>query len=483
MATFNSSSTPNFLIAAARKSSGKTTVSLGLARAYANRRHKIATFKKGPDYIDPLWLQLASGNECYNLDFNTQNSAEIISTFANYSDKANLAIIESNKGLFDGVDPLGSDSNAQLAKMLKTPIILVLDTAGITRGVAPLLRGYSTFDPHIEISGIILNNTGGIRHESKLRKAIETYSDIEVLGTIGRDSNLSIRERHLGLTTPSENASTDQLIAQLAITVEQNINLDALLEIARSNLCGPGNPILSDTLKNAEPSNEFENITIAVARDEAFGFYYPDDLKALQKCGAKLVFFSALNDSHLPETDGLFIGGGFPETHMKKLEANRDLRDQIKSAIKNGLPTYAECGGLMYLGRSIQYQGEIAKMVGVIPGDCQMHKKPQGRGYTKLQKTKNHPWPDLSDRWSKISVPAHEFHHASIDNLPRDTQFAYRVKRGHGIDGNNDGIILGNLLANFCHFRNTQQTPWVSGFTGFVRSVKKERDSSVPTLE
>jgi cobyrinic acid a,c-diamide synthase len=471
-------SIPNFLIAASRKSSGKTTISLGLARAYANRSLKIATFKKGPDYIDPLWLQLASGNACYNLDFNTQNDTEIISTFANNSDQADLAILETNKGLFDGVDPLGSDSNAQLAKILKTPIILVLDTTGITRGIAPLLHGYSTFDPDIEISGIILNNTGGSRHEGKLRKAIETYNDIPVLGAIGRDDALSIPERHLGLTTPGEKSSADQLIAQLAITVEQNINLDSLLEIARSNQCNSDISDHSASPENVDISKRLEDITIAVARDEAFGFYYPDDLEALQRYGAKLIFFSTLHDSHLPEADGLFIGGGFPETHLKKLEANRNLRDRIKSAINNGLPTYSECGGLMYLSRSIQYQGETAQMVGVIPGDCQMHKRPQGRGFTKLQKTDKHPWPDLSDCWGKISAPAHEFHYASIDNLPNDTQFAYKIKRGHGIDGNNDGIVIGNMLANFYHFRNTEQTPWVSGFTDFVRSVKKIRNNS-----
>ena len=473
MSASPSRSTPNFLVAASRKSSGKTTISLGLARAYANRGLRIATFKKGPDYIDPLWLQLASGNACYNLDFNTQNEAEIISTFANNSGQADLAIIETNKGLFDGVDPLGSDSNAQLAKVLQTPIILVLDTTGITRGIAPLLHGYATFDPDIAISAIILNNTGGTRHENKLRKAIETYNDIPVLGAIGRDDNLSIRERHLGLTTPGEKSSADQLITQLAKTIEQNVNLDALLEIASSNLCN--SDIRDDCASpgNVDRSSSATDITIAVARDEAFGFYYPDDLEALQKCGARLKFFSTLEDSHLPEADGLFIGGGFPETHMKQLESNKILREQIKSAINNGLPTYGECGGLMYLSRSIRYLGETAQMIGVIPGDCQMHQRPQGRGFTKLQVTKDHPWPDLADSWNESSAPAHEFHYASIDNLPKDSQFAYKVKRGHGMDGNHDGIVIGNMLANFCHLRNTRQNPWAAGFTSFVRSVKK----------
>ena len=468
-------SVPHFLIAASRKSSGKTTISLGLARAFANRGLTVAAFKKGPDYIDPLWLQLASRNPCYNLDFNTQNDAEITATFTDKYAHADLAIIETNKGLFDGVDPLGSDSNAQLAKNLKSPIILVLDTTGITRGIAPLLHGYTTFDPQISIAGVILNNTGGARHENKLRNAIEIYNHIPILGAISRDDNLSIGERHLGLTTPGENSSADQLIGELAKTVEHNINLDRLLEIARTMAVDTdrlGHPTAPE---NADNSDRPEDIIIAVARDEAFGFYYPDDLEALQKQGARLVFFSPLRDHQLPQADGLFIGGGFPETHIRQLEANDEMREQIKSAINNGLPAYGECGGLMYLSRSIQYQGETASMVGVIPGDSRMHKRPQGRGFTKLQLADNHPWPDLADSCNRRLVPAHEFHYASIGNLPRDSRFAYKVERGHGIDGEHDGIIIGNMLANFCHFRNTRQTPWAAGFTNFVRRVKMAR--------
>jgi len=450
---------PNILIAAARKSSGKTTISLGLTKAYTVRGLQVQTFKKGPDFIDPLWLERASGRPCYNLDFNTQTPEEISGTFSSNLHGTDLAIIETNKGLFDGVDLHGSDSNAQLAKLLKTPIILVIDTVGITRGIAPLLNGLTSFDSDIEISGVILNKTGGARHEEKLRAAVEYYTDIKVLGAVGRNADLAVKERHLGLTTPQEKSNALPLIDRLADTVKQNVDLDAIFEIAKASAVSAPTRTITKTIK--------PDITIAIPRDRAFGFYYEDDLKTFKRAGAELVFFSALGDEKLPQADGLFIGGGFPENHMNELQANHSLRVQIRSAIKNGLPTYAECGGLMYLSRSIEWSGDNAQMVGAIQGDCQMHAKPQGRGFTRLQPTDDHPW---NLQFSEFS--AHEFHYASINNLPANTRYAYKVTRGHGINGKNDGIIINNLLANFCHLRNTGQSPWVKWFVDFVRNCK-----------
>ena len=464
---------PNFLISATRKSSGKTTISLGLAAAFYRRNLKVQTFKKGPDYIDPLWLQQASRRDCFNLDFNTQSHDEIISTFVHRCADADLAIIESNKGLFDGVDLEGRDSNAQLAKLLKSPVILVVDTLGITRGIAPLLHGYCTFDSEIEISGIILNKTGGSRHESKLRSAVEHYSDIAVLGSIGRDERLVVNERHLGLTTPGEISGAMPLIERLADTMENSLDIDAIFNIASTT--GPNLPAIASPLVGKfASSNKDPGIVIAVARDEAFGFHYADDLEALRQAGARLHFFSPLRDAGLPQADGLFIAGGFPETHMEKLQANLSLRSQIKSAIEAGLPTYGECGGLMYLSRSIKWDGKSAQMVGMIPGDCIMHDKPQGRGFSKLQKTNHHPWYSEIEQSGdgELTIPAHEFHYASLANLPSNICYAFDIKRGHGIDGNNDGIVLNNMLANFCHLRNTHKMPWAGKFVDFVRKCK-----------
>lgn len=466
---------PAFLIAAPRKSSGKTTISIGLTRAFTNLGLNVQTYKKGPDYIDPLWLARASRHPCFNLDFNTQSTAEIIATYGQNLQERDLAIVETNKGLFDGLDLLGADSNAQMAKTLKTPIILVIDAVGITRGIAPLVLGFSNFDPDIKISGIILNKVGGSRHESKLRNAIEHYTDIPLLGAVSAQDSLQISERHLGLTTPSEkfqyqhHQDTQTLIEKLATTMQNSVDLDAVLTLATSNI--DSIPAAS-TLAQIHPTPD---ITIAVARDSAFGFYYADDLEAFQMLGAKLKFFSPLSDQVLPEADGLFIGGGFPETHMKALEKNTAMRAQILAAIQSGLPTYAECGGLMLLSNSIHWQGNSANMVGAIDGNCHMHTKPQGRGFSILHPTTNQLWNPGSAKTVATPIPAHEFHYANIQNLPESTRYAYTVKRGHGIDGQNDGIVINNLLANFCHLRNTAKTPWIKDFLGFVRKCKSER--------
>jgi len=449
---------PHILVAAARKSSGKTSFTLGLARALTRAGMVVQTYKKGPDYIDPLWLEQASGRPCYNLDFNTMTSDEILATFGQNLGGADIAIIETNKGLFDGLDVKGSDSNAALAKLLGSPVVLVLDTVGMTRGIAPLLQGYQNFDDDINIAGVVLNKTGGPRHERKLIAAIDHYTDLTVLGTLPRKNELAVDERHLGLTTPGDVSGATPVIEALADAVEQGVALEKIIAIARTAMLEP----------LAKPAiNKKGDVTIAIARDAAFGFYYRDDLEALEQAGAKLKFFSALEDRQLPVADGLFIGGGFPETHLETLSQNSRLRTQIKTLIQAGLPTYAECGGLMYLCEQIVWKNQRADMVGVIAGTAVMNERPQGRGFARLKSTRHAPW-------SSGEFSAHEFHYASLDGLPDDLDYAYEVTRGHGIDGTRDGIVINNMLANFCHLRDSGANRWAEGFVGFVgdRCVK-----------
>ena len=453
----------HILVAAARKSSGKTSLSIGLCRALVRRGLVVQPFKKGPDYIDPLWLEKASRRACFNLDFNTMAGAEIAGTFARRSGDADFALIETNKGLFDGLDVEGSDSNAALASLLGSPIVLVVDTVGMTRGIAPLLHGYTTFDPDISIAGVILNKTGGPRHEGKLRAAIERYTDLEVLGAIGRNDSLVMAERHLGLTTPEDAGGGGGLIDRLADAVEQGVDLDAVLGIAAKTAQPP--EAIGKQPAGGKP------VTIGIARDEAFGFYYADDLEALENAGARLVFFNALTAPRLPDVDGLFIGGGFPETHLRALEANSGLRADIRTAIEGGMPAYAECGGLMYLCRKIDWHGKSGEMAGVVPGDAVMRSKPQGRGFARLKTTAQYPW--SGPVASEYNV--HEFHYAGIENLPGGMSYAYEVTRGHGIDGAHDGIVINNLLAGFCHFRHTGANPWADRFVEFVRKCKSSK--------
>ena len=455
-------------ISAAHKSSGKTTLSIGLCAAFAQRGKNIQPFKKGPDYIDPMWLSRAAGKSCYNLDFYTQSHNEILNTFGRYADQADISIIEGNKGLYDGLDLEGSNSNAALASLLHSPVILVIDAQGMTRGIAPLILGYQAFAKDINIAGVILNQLGGSRHEAKLRAVIEHYTDVPVVGAVHRDPVLNIQERHLGLIPSNEAAAVEQQISAVADIVARQVNLDQLHDIANSAVT-PAYPAQTETIPPA--AKPAADVRIGIAQDTAFGFYYPDDLQAFAAAGAELVSIDTLHDTRLPEIDGLFIGGGFPETQMQALEANTSLREDIRTAIEAGLPVYAECGGLMYLSRSLQWKDRSCEMVGALPMNTRMNPRPQGRGYVQLANTENTLWGDMPAGGEVIS--AHEFHYSSAENLEKDTQFAYRVLRGHGVNGSYDGIIHHNVLANYSHMRNMENNPWVSRFVDFVRRDKQ----------
>lgn len=463
-------------IAAAHKSSGKTSVSIGLTAALVDRGLSVQPFKKGPDYIDPLWLARTAGRPCYNLDFFTQTHDEIIQAFASRLRGADIGVIEGNKGLFDGVDTGGSDSNAALAKLLGAPVVLVIDTGGMTRGIAPLLNGYLGFDADVNIGGVILNKVGGSRHEAKLRAALERYTDARVLGAIGRDAGLEIPERHLGLVPANEaggQGTADAVISRLAGAIAAGVDLDHIISLANTSRV----PAIrqAPTATTSKP-----DIRIAIARDAAFGFYYQDDLEAFARSGAELVSFDTMKDEQLPAADGLFIGGGFPETHLDALAANTRLLAAIRQALEAGLPAYAECGGLMYLTRSIRWQGARRDMVGFVPADTTMEKRPQGRGYMLIEETARHPWPRLPPAGGDGpgATPAHEFHYARLENLAAGTRFAQRVLRGHGIDGQYDALLINRLMAGFAHHRNSAANPWVERFVAFARATRGQGKGS-----
>ncbi len=456
---------PRVFISAAHKSSGKTTVSLGLCAALQARGLGVQPFKKGPDYIDPMWLGLAAQRACYNLDFHMMQRAEIAQCFADHAVGARISLIEGNKGLYDGLDLDGSNSNAALAKLLKVPVVLVIDARGMTRGVAPLILGYQAFDPAINIAGVILNNLGGSRHESKLRAVIEHYTQVEVIGAVQHDASLQISERHLGLVPANEQQAAQQKMQLVGARIAAQVDLDRLLAIADS---------AASFTWHDTPSvpNASAPLRIAIARDQAFGFYYSEDLNTMRAAGVDLVSVDTLHDQTLPEVDGLIIGGGFPEVFMEQLEANRALREDIHTQIDSGLPTYAECGGLMYLANSIQWQNQTRQMVGSVPGDVVMHDRPVGRGYARLQPTGDDIWAEAAE------IPAHEFHYSSLENMPADAHYAYRVTRGHGIDGVHDGYLSHNLLAAYVHRRGTGPRGWI---TPFLNQVRAHKDAASPS--
>ena len=454
-------------ISAAHKSSGKTVIATGLCAALRGQGASVQPFKKGPDYIDPMWLGRAAGRPCRNLDFFTMAPGEIIAACNRYGSDADVNVIEGTKGLHDGVAVDGSDSNAALAKLIASPVLLVVDARGLTRGVAPLVDAQSRFDADVRTAGVILNRVGGPRHEGKLRAAIEHYTDIPVLGAVGDDKALTIPEGHLGLLPANDHPKAADVIASIAEAVRAQLDLDQVLRIAREAHW----PAANGDAEALDCSGR--RVRVGVARDAAFGFYYPGDLEGLQAAGADLQFFNTMTDESLPDVDALFIGGGFPERHMDALAANRPLRQTVKRRIRAGMPVYAECGGLMYLSRSLERNGKRVAMVGAIEADTVMHEKPRGRGYVKLRETGKSPWPLLDGDNKERIVYAHEFHYSHLENCAPELDFAYEVVRGHGVDGKHDGLVVGNVLASFSHLRDVAAHPWTRRFVAFVRARRQ----------
>ncbi len=456
-------------VSAAHKSSGKTVVTMGLCAALRSLGNSVQPFKKGPDYIDAMWLSDAAGRPCRNLDFYTMASQEIVTTCRQYGSGVDISIIEGTKGLHDGVAVDGSDSNAAMAKLLHAPVVLVIDTRGLTRGIAPLLDAQARFDSEVRTAGVILNRVGGARHEGKLRAAIEHYTDLPVLGAVSDDKALTIVEGHLGLLPANDCVEVPQVVETTAEAMRNQVDLERLLDFARQanwpTANGSDKPL----------AGHGSGVRIGIAHDAAFGFYYPEDLEGLQAAGAELVFFDTLSDQTLPDIDAVFIGGGFPERHLEALAANTAMRQTLKQRIQAGMPVYAECGGLMYLSRSLEWAGRRAPMVGVIEADAVMYEKPRGRGYVQLRETGKSPWPLLEGDDRGRTIHAHEFHYSDLENCAPGLDFAYEVIRGRGVDGRHDGLVVGNVLASFGHLRDVAAHSWTRRFVAFVRSSKKGR--------
>ena len=446
-------------LSASRKSSGKTCLGIGLLHTLAQQGTAVQPFKKGPDYIDPMWLTRAAGRPCYNLDYHTQSPREILDTAARGS-ATDYSLVEGNLGLFDGMAADGTDSNAALARLLQAPVALVLDCEGMARGIAPLVLGYQQFDPELRWAGVILNRTAGSRHESKLVHAVEQHTDLPVLGAIGRSPDMELTERHLGLITYAEQADADPCIEKMGRAVAGSVDVERLFRRVEDPDPAPeaGTPIATMA----------SDLRIGYARDAAFGFYYADDLECFARLGAALVPFDTLHDTEPPEMDGLWLGGGFPETQAEALSANIAMREALRERIASGLPAYAECGGLMYLSRQISWEGQTHEMVGAIPGDCVMHSSPQGRGLVELESTGDFPWPGVPEG---MPVSAHEFHYSRLENLGNDCRWGWRVRRGTGTAAEMDGLVLGNLFASYCHLRHTERFKWIRHFLGFVRTI------------
>jgi len=439
---------PRLLISAARKSSGKTLLTLGLAGALRDQGKTVRLYKKGPDYIDPMWQKAVSGQDSFNLDAYLMGLPACRESFLSHSLGMDLSLIEGNLGLHDGIDPEGEFSSASLARHLEAPVILLLDSTGTNRNLAAIAFGLQKFDPRVPVRGVVLNNVRGPRQEQKQVQAIESYCGLPVLGAIPSLEAPVILERHLGLITPREEDRAATILETLRNLVAAHVDLGRVLALAQAAV--PMEPLAEHRSAPPAPS-----VRIGVAMDPAFCFYYPDNLAALRAHGAELVPFNTLTDPALPPVDALYLGGGFPESFLTELEANASLRADIAAQIEGGLPAYAECGGMMYLTRSITREGRTGRMAGVIPADVVFQPRPVGFGYAELA-------PRSEGGWFRLGreIRAHEFHYSRLINPSPDLRFFYEVKRGAGMGAQVDGILHKNLLASYAHLHTATVPEW-----------------------
>ena len=464
------------LISSPQGQSGKTIVTVGLCDVLKRRGLSIQPFKKGPDYIDPSWLTVAAGRTCRNLDLFLIPEDRLFFSFYRNCEGVNLAIVEGAMGLYDGLDSYGT--TAEIARLLSIPILLVVNTTRMTSSIAPMVMGFQHFQKDVPIAGVILNYVSGTRHERKLRKAIEQYCGIPVVGSIPKDQDLHIMERHLGLIPSSESSEGELSIERIGRKLESRLDLDQILTLARSSKAPQvSSPLLKKekTKKSSLPLKErdrvrgtarTQKVRIGIIRDRAFNFYYPENLEALAMEGAELLFIDSFKD-RLPKVDGLYIGGGFPEFFLMELEGNRGLRQDIAKAVHKNLPVYAECAGLMYLCRSISWNRGSYEMVGVIPSEISLSDRPEGHGYVIAKVINENPLFPVG-----LTIRGHEFHHSNL--LPIDyLQFAYRIQRGKGIADKKDGIVFKNLFASYVHLHALGTPEWAKSFVALASKGKR----------
>ena len=450
---------PRITISAPHRSSGKSTVTIGLSAALTARGMAVQAFKKGPDFIDPMWHEAATGRPSRNLDIFMMGRDAVLRSFTRHAAESDINVVEGNMGLYDGMDIEGSDSTAGLARLIGSPVVLVIDCSGMTRGIAPLVKGFEEFEKGTDVAGVILNKVRGSRHEKKLVEAIERYCTAEVLGALPPVEGMGIAMRHLGLVPLKEEGGLLPAVGEMQRVMAENLDLDRVVALASRAAPLP----VSGTGETAYPP---ATVRVGVAMDRAFTFYYQDNLEALRAAGAELVPFSPITDSSLPDVDALYIGGGFPEVHMEALEKNAAMRDAVKDAADRGMPVYAECGGLMYLCRGISWQGKTCRMAGVFRLDIMMSERPAGHGYVVLRPTGGGAWPSFG-----AEIRAHEFHHSSVSGLRSET-FAYDVLRGKGVDGRHDGLTYRNVLASYSHLHCLATPGWAPGFVKFASNQK-----------
>jgi cobyrinic acid a,c-diamide synthase len=454
--------TKGIVIAGLAGGSGKSVISVGLTALLAGAGRKVVPFKKGPDYIDAGWLKLAAGHSCYNLDPYLMSEEAILHSFLTHSSGADVVILEGNRGLYDGVNAEGGYSTAELALTLKMPVLLVVNCTKTTRTVAAMMLGCQKLDERVDIRGVILNQIGTDRHRSIITQAVEKYTGLPVLGAVPRMKRDIFPMRHLGVTPHQEYEDSSAALNFLVAIMTEHLDLDRIETImaplGRQEFCGQ------------EVSQENSaRLRIGILMDDAFQFYYAENLEALEGLGAELVRINALTAGRLPEIDGLYIGGGFPETSAAELAANAGFRQSVKQAADSGLPIYAECGGLIYLGNSITLDGQEHPLAGVFPIRFGMSNRPQAHGYSTFEVEGDNPFYSRG-----ATIKGHEFRYSTIlDWQGRPEQLTLKMTRGQGFMAGRDGLAINNVLALYTHVHAGGTPEWAEGFMNRCRQRKR----------
>ena len=432
-------SRPRIVIAGTGSGVGKTTVVVGLARALRDRGLTVALFKCGPDYLDPTYHARAAGSPSHNLDGWMMGRDTVLETFARASEGADLCLIEGMMGLFDGASAKGDEgSTAEIAKWLDAPVVLIIDASGVARTIAAIARGFATFDAELRIAGVICNRVGSRSHLDLLSLAL---SDPPIIGALPEEPSQAFAERHLGLRAADEHAVPESILHAWGKTTAEWFDLDAILRIAHA-----APPLRVRDVSASSRLTSDERCRVGVAYDEAFHFYYEDNLKRLERLGAKLIRFSPLRDRALPDVDGLYFGGGYPEEHAQALSRNTALRTAIVEFARAGGPVYAECGGLMYLATAIRtLDGRSHAMVGLIPGETVMCDRLQSLGYVEVETIERSILGP-----SGLRFRGHQFRYSEL-RLERSVDCVYSACDRPGSTAFAEGYRLGNVVASYIH--------------------------------
>ena len=461
----NSSSIPRVMVAATASGAGKTTATIALMGALRARGMRVAAFKCGPDYLDPTYHRRAAGVPSHNLDGWMMDRASVLATFARAAAGADVAVIEGMMGLFDGAAPTGDEgSSAEIAKWLAAPVLLVVDASGMARTVAAVAHGFGHFDPQLTVAGLICNRVGGGGHLDLLRAA---SAEVPVLGGFPSEERLAFPERHLGLRSADDKSVVQPLFDAWAEMAERWLDLDAIVAIARSApaLSAPTAAELWPRSGAADP-----RCRIGVAWDDAFHFYYEDNLRRLEAAGAELVRFAPTREARLPDVDGLYFGGGYPEALADELSNNRAMIDAVRRFAQNGGPIYAECGGLMYLSAGIRtLDGRSWPMVGLVAGEAAMSERLQELGYVEVETRAESI---LGPRGMRMR--GHQFRYSTLTPIPERMERVYAVRPRWG-EPFVEGYCTGNVLASYVHIHWASNPGAAQGFVGSCTAWRAQR--------